>query len=111
MFVYRLAFDPEFGEHSPGLLTTLRAIELGAAEGVTRVDFGRGDDRYKRQLAKEEQPLRGGLCLINSRRGRYAVTATKLMLAMRGRLKHSSTLTRAYRTARLIRRRADADAE
>jgi CelD/BcsL family acetyltransferase involved in cellulose biosynthesis len=104
MFVHRLAFDPEFHEHSPGLLTTLRAIELAAAEGVTRVDFGRGEERYKLQLAEGVQPLRGGLCLINSRRGRHAATGEKLRLGVRRQLKRSSTLTRAYRTARSVRR-------
>jgi CelD/BcsL family acetyltransferase involved in cellulose biosynthesis len=110
MFVHRLAFDPEFGQHSPGLLTTLRAIELAAAEGVTRVDFLRGDERYKLQLADEVQLLRGGLCLINSRQGRYAAAHERLRLGARLHLKRSSTLTRAYRTVRPIRGRADAGA-
>ena len=106
MFVHRLAFDPEFDRHSPGLLTTLRAIELAAAEGVTRVDFLRGEERYKLQLADEVQPLRGGLFLINSQRGRYAAAGAKLRRVMSRHLKRSSALTRAYRSSRSIGRPA-----
>jgi len=111
MFVHRLAFDPEFGEHSPGLLTTLRAIELAAAEGATSVDFGRGEERYKAQLADGVKPLRWGVCLINGQRGRRAAAGARLRDGVRRQLKRSSNLTRAYRTGRFIRRRADARAE
>jgi CelD/BcsL family acetyltransferase involved in cellulose biosynthesis len=110
MFVHRLAFDPEFDKQSPGLLTTLRAIELAAAEGATRVDFGRGEERYKLQLADEVQPLRRGCCLIKGARGRYGAASVQLRRSVRSQLKRSSIVTRAYRTAQSIERRADAKA-
>ena len=47
MFFYRLAFDPDYARLSPGLLTTLAAIEAAAAEGVERVEFLGGDERVQ----------------------------------------------------------------
>jgi CelD/BcsL family acetyltransferase involved in cellulose biosynthesis len=57
MYVHRIAFDPAFGRHSPGLINTLDAIEAAAAEGVTRVEFLGGAERYKVELADHLEPL------------------------------------------------------
>lgn len=107
MFVHRLAFDPEFEKYSPGLLATLRAIELAAAEGVTRVDFGRGSERYKLQLADGVLPLRWGHCLRDGWRGRYGATSLELRHSLRTQLKRSSIVSSAYLTAKSLRRQAD----
>ena len=57
MYVYRLAFDPAYGHLSPGILTTLEAIRIGADEGASRVEFLRGAERYKLELADRVDPL------------------------------------------------------
>jgi CelD/BcsL family acetyltransferase involved in cellulose biosynthesis len=57
MSVHRLAFDPQYARYSPGLLTTLHAIENAALEECTRVEFLRGEERYKLQLADQIEPV------------------------------------------------------
>ncbi len=44
------AYDPAFAKYSPGLIFWLRFIEDAVAFGIRRVDFGKGDERYKRVL-------------------------------------------------------------
>lgn len=51
MYLYRLAFDPEYARFSPGILTTLESLRIGAAEGLRTVEFLRGTERYKLELA------------------------------------------------------------
>ena len=51
MFLYRLAFDPQYGRCSPGILVMGEAIRLAAEEGATHVEFLRGTERYKTELA------------------------------------------------------------
>jgi len=47
--IFKLAHDPAFARHSPGtLLTHWMLGRLHEQEGVCDVDFGRGDDPYKR---------------------------------------------------------------
>src|SRR5437899_952640 len=47
MYVHRLAFDPELARLSPGLLTTLEALKVASEEGLGRVEYLGGDERYK----------------------------------------------------------------
>jgi CelD/BcsL family acetyltransferase involved in cellulose biosynthesis len=51
MYVYRLGFDPRYAQWSPGILTTLESLRIGAAEGIRTVEFLRGTERYKVELA------------------------------------------------------------
>jgi hypothetical protein len=47
--IFKLAHDPNFDRHSPGTLLTHWILgQLHEHEGVRDVDFGRGDDTYKR---------------------------------------------------------------
>ncbi|MHC3467999.1 GNAT family N-acetyltransferase [Streptomyces sp. 7R007] len=41
------AYDPEFRYYSPGLMMHLRMAEAASRDGVTLMDFGRGDKEYK----------------------------------------------------------------
>jgi CelD/BcsL family acetyltransferase involved in cellulose biosynthesis len=96
MYVHRLAFDPELGRLSPGLVNTLDALEAAADEGVERVEYLGGAERYKLELSDRLEPLFQGLGLAGSVRGR-AVLATRLVtIRLRRRLKRSSTLHRLY---------------
>jgi hypothetical protein len=65
--VMKLAHDGAHDAWSPGTLLTARMIEELIAEGIETVDFGRGDDPYKRMWAGERRQ-RIGLVLLNPRR-------------------------------------------
>jgi CelD/BcsL family acetyltransferase involved in cellulose biosynthesis len=96
MYVHRIAFDPDFGRYSPGVINTLDAIETAAAEGVTRVEFLGGAERYKVDLADHLEPLYLGLGLTRTLRGRAAVAGRLGGIHLRKRLKRSSALRRFY---------------
>ena len=47
--IFKLAHDPAFDRHSPGtLLTHWMLSRLHKRDAVRDIDFGRGDDAYKR---------------------------------------------------------------
>jgi len=65
--VMKLAHDMAHGALSPGTLLTAAMIEALIAEGVPAIDFGRGDDPYKR-LWTTQRRQRIGLIFANPRR-------------------------------------------
>ena len=103
MFFYRLAFDPSYSRWSPGLLTTLTALEAAAAEGVERVEFLGGDEQYKVDLADSSDPLFECIGFASTRRGRLEAAAARQVLAARLRLK-DTTLAREVREGGLAAR-------
>jgi CelD/BcsL family acetyltransferase involved in cellulose biosynthesis len=96
MYVHRLAFDPAFSRFSPGLVNTLDTLEAAAAEGLTRVEFLGGAERYKIELADRMEPLCHGLGLAANSRARAAVAARLAVIRLRLRLKQSPSLQRFY---------------
>ena len=47
--IYKLAYDPRFAPMSVGSILTLRMMEQAIeADGVTEIDYGSGDDPYKK---------------------------------------------------------------
>jgi CelD/BcsL family acetyltransferase involved in cellulose biosynthesis len=96
MYVHRLAFDPAYARHSPGLLNTLDAIEAGAAEGATMVEFLGGAERYKLELADRFEPLYEAIGLASTLRGRLAVAAVVNGIRLRKRAKRSEAVRRFY---------------
>ena len=96
MYVHRIAFDPAFGRFSPGLINTLDAIEVAAAEGVTRVEFLGGAERYKLELADHLEPLYLGFGLAGSLLGKAAVAGRVGGIRVRKRLKRSPAVRRFY---------------
>ncbi|HUB49273.1 MAG TPA: GNAT family N-acetyltransferase [Acetobacteraceae bacterium] len=66
--VLKLAHDEAFQAHSPGtVLTALMLRRFFDEEQFTAIDFGRGDDAYKRGWARERRQ-RIGLVLVDPRR-------------------------------------------
>ena len=65
MYVHRLAFDPALARCSPGLVNTLDAIAAAAGEGLTRVEFLGGGERYKLELADAPEPLMDGFAVAS----------------------------------------------
>lgn len=55
LFMFKGAFDPDYGAFSPGQLLHHRVIEDGLASDVEVVDWGRGDQLYKRRWATGER--------------------------------------------------------
>jgi CelD/BcsL family acetyltransferase involved in cellulose biosynthesis len=96
MYVHRLAFDPEVGRFSPGLVNTLDAIESAAEEGLTRVEFLGGGERYKLELADGFAPLYHGYGVASGVRGRAYASAHLGAIQARRRLKRSERLHRFY---------------
>ena len=96
MYVHRIAFDPAYGRFSPGLINTLDAIETAAAEGVTRVEFLGGAERYKVELADHLEPLYQGFGLARTLRGKAAVAGRVGGIRARKQLKRSHALRRFY---------------
>ncbi len=96
MYVHHLAFDPALGRFSPGLLNTLDTIEIAAEEGLARVEFLGGAERYKIELADRLEPLYEGLGLEGSSRGRAAIALRLHQIRLRKRLKRSPALRRLY---------------
>ncbi len=43
-------YDPAFAAYSPGRILLLKIIEESARRGIQRIDFGQGDERYKKGL-------------------------------------------------------------
>ena len=96
MYVHRIAFDPAFARFSPGLINTLDAIETAAAEGVTRVEFLGGAERYKIEIADHLEPLYLGFGLAGSLKGKAAVAGRVGGIRVRKRLKRSPAVRRFY---------------
>lgn len=65
--VLKLAHDEAFKPLSPGTVLTAHLIRALLDEGVRGLDFGRGDDPYKRSWAGRRRQ-RIGVLLINPRR-------------------------------------------
>jgi CelD/BcsL family acetyltransferase involved in cellulose biosynthesis len=89
MYFHELAFDPEFARWSPGQVTTLDTLAAAAAEGVTRVEFLGGAERYKLELADGCEPLYQGIGLASGPRGRAAVAVRTAAWRGRQRLKRT----------------------
>jgi CelD/BcsL family acetyltransferase involved in cellulose biosynthesis len=96
MYVHRLAFDPALARYSPGIVNTLDTIEAAAAEGLRRVEFLGGDERYKVELADRFEPLCHGFGAASGARGRAYAAAHVGSIRLRMRLKRSPRLRRLY---------------
>jgi CelD/BcsL family acetyltransferase involved in cellulose biosynthesis len=96
MYVHRIAFDPAFSRWSPGMVNTLDAIEAAAAEGVIRIEFLGGADRYKLDLADHFEPLCQAFGLAQTARGSLALAARLGAIRMRKQLKRSRALRHFY---------------
>jgi CelD/BcsL family acetyltransferase involved in cellulose biosynthesis len=55
-----IAHDPALSHFSPGLVLFEEIIEYACKNGITEIDLGAGDYRFKRNLANSARPLCGG---------------------------------------------------
>jgi CelD/BcsL family acetyltransferase involved in cellulose biosynthesis len=96
MVVHRLGFDPELSRLSPGLIATLETLHQASEEGLTRVEFLGGTERYKLELADRHEPLFEAVGLEQSTLGALAARQQLASIRMRLSLKQSSRLQRVY---------------
>jgi CelD/BcsL family acetyltransferase involved in cellulose biosynthesis len=104
-YLHRMAFDPDFGRYSPGLVNALDTFELAAGEGAQRLEFLGGAERYKVELADRFEPLFLGLGLPGSAVGRCIVAARTRALRARERGKQSGLIRGLYYGTAPARRR------
>jgi hypothetical protein len=81
VYMFKGAFDPEFGEFSPGQLLHFHVFEEGIARGVEEFDFLRGDHPYKRRWANADRHL---VTVTLSRPGRAGRLARERVRVTRG---------------------------
>jgi CelD/BcsL family acetyltransferase involved in cellulose biosynthesis len=96
MLVHRLGFDPALARYSPGVVSTLETIRMAAEEGVSRVEFLGGNDRYKSELANRQEPLYEAVGLARNPWGALAARQQLATIWLRMRLKRSERLRRMY---------------
>ena len=96
MYVHRLAFDPAFGRYSPGVVNTLDALDAAADEGLERVEYLGGDERYKLELSDGLAPMYQGLGLAGTLKGRAVVALRLATIQTRRRLRRAEMLHRVY---------------
>ena len=96
MTVYRLAFDPSLSRYSPGLVATLETLRAASDEGLTRVEFLGGDERYKLELADRLEPLSQAVAFARSPVGFLAARQRLGMIRLRKTLRRSERLQRLY---------------
>lgn len=58
------SYDPAVGNYSPGVLLLMKMADAAAAAGISRLDLGRGDARYKDQAATGVLPLIEGCVVV-----------------------------------------------
>ena len=54
------AYDPDFSRFSPGMIKWLAVAEEAARQGITRIDLGWGENRYKDRLGNASYAVSGG---------------------------------------------------
>jgi CelD/BcsL family acetyltransferase involved in cellulose biosynthesis len=104
-YLHRMAFDPDFGRCSPGLVNALDTFEAAAEEGAHRFEFLGGAERYKVEFADRFEPLFLGLGLPGSAVGRCLVAARTRALRLRERGKQSELIRGIYYGTASARRR------
>jgi CelD/BcsL family acetyltransferase involved in cellulose biosynthesis len=98
------AYDPEFGRYSTGLILLLRMAEAAAACGVRSVDLGRGQQRYKDELASYELPVAEGRVGVS--RPAVAIRGTRAAIhSGASRLLRHPSLRRVRDLAKVVRNR------
>lgn len=96
------AYDPELGRHSPGRICLLEIAKAAAAQGVRRIDLGKGMEPYKSRLMSGAISLAEGIVECGSLRralGRRWRSTRRLAQASRfgAPLRLAAALTRPLR--------------
>lgn len=92
MYMHRLAFDPMYAAYSPGLLNVLDALSSASKEGVAKVEFLGGAERFKRELSDRFEPIYEAIGLASGAVGSLARDARIASIRLRLRLKRSPSV-------------------
>ncbi len=109
MYVHRLAFDPDFSRYSPGLVSTLETLRVASDDGMRRVEYLGGGERYKLELSDRFEPLYQGVGLARNPIGAGAAHSRMGLIGARKALKRSERLQRLYLKGGLALRRHRAE--
>ncbi len=101
-FSFNSIADGRLAQHSPGLLLFAGILPLLEARGVSTVDLGIGEARYKRGFCPVAEPL-CDLVLANGPRGWAAVAVLLAVQEVKRAVKASPALSGALRAARRLR--------
>lgn len=63
------AYDAELSAHTPGNICLLELADAVAADGVRRIDLGKGPERYKQALASGSTPVAEGAVHLRAAAG------------------------------------------
>lgn len=85
------AFDRAFEKYSPGLILLIHLARAAAEEGIERIDFGKGSERYKTSLKTGDTPIAMGV-----------VDTRPLVDALRRRWQHLKKRIRSTRGKRVF---------
>jgi CelD/BcsL family acetyltransferase involved in cellulose biosynthesis len=96
MFSHRLGFDPALARYSPGLLATLETLAAASDEGLVRVEFLGGNERYKAELADMNEPITHSIGLARTPLGVIGSMSKLELIRARRTLKRSQRLHRLY---------------
>jgi CelD/BcsL family acetyltransferase involved in cellulose biosynthesis len=96
MIVHRLAFDPALARYSPGLVATLETLRVASLDGLTRVEFLGGGERYKLELADALEPLSQAIGFARNPAAALAAREQLTRIRLRKTLKRSERLQRLY---------------
>ncbi len=55
------SYDPEYSRYSPGLISVLCTAEAAAADGITKIDLGKGREDYKSSLKNYDDVVARGV--------------------------------------------------
>lgn len=94
------AYDAEFGTHSPGLVMLLKLAEAGAADGLHKIDLGKGNEPYKAYFASSEVALAEGWTARPSMRSAIYQARHAPSRAAKSFIKRHPELRRRARDAR-----------
>lgn len=96
-------YDPAYRRLGPGWMLLRELVAAAPALGVTRIDFGRGDDEYKRRAGTGESLVSQGLLTRGSTSLALHRARTSLVAAAKAS-PLGPRLRRAVRTLRALRR-------
>ena len=92
------AFNTEFSRFSPGLLLWFTIAQDSIERGITRIDFGGGDEGYKHQLATGSFELARGCVWANRAENAGRTISRRIIYDTSGRVR-GSTFARSLRGA------------
>ncbi|MFG2333879.1 GNAT family N-acetyltransferase [Streptomyces sp. NPDC048604] len=95
LHIWFSAYDPDVGQFSPGILVRLKAAESAAAEGLDRIDLGKGREPYKEAMKSSELPRSEGWVDLRTIPATVRRTQVEAVTRVRGAVAGNPVLRRA----------------